>query len=68
MTDFRTKFTTWYVRKGYRMTCKPSFTTVIEMDFQCPWWVRLLTSWFFSPCVYYQEIRNSQLNEIEFDI
>ena len=57
MTDFRTKFTKWYYRKGYRMVYVPcSYGTIVpEMIFICPWWVRPLVYFLFSPCAYYQE-------------
>ena len=57
MTDFRSKFTKWYYRKGYRMEYKTCDfgDGVAELIFRCPWWVRPLVEWFFSPCVYYQE-------------
>lgn len=55
--DLRTKFTKWYYRKGYRMS--PVFPAYgvghIELIFVCPWWVKPLTWWLFSPSVYYAE-------------
>jgi hypothetical protein len=47
--DFRTKFTKWYYRKGYTVDYDG------QMVFLCPWWVRPLTAYFFSPIVYFQE-------------
>lgn len=57
MFNFREKFTKWYCRKGYRMDYKPCDygDGVAELTFICPIWVRPLTAWFFSPCVYYRE-------------
>lgn len=57
MNDFRTRFTKWYYRKGYRMMYKPCNYTdgVAELIFYCPLWVRLLAEFFFSPSVYYSE-------------
>lgn len=52
MTDFRTKFTKWYYRKGYRMTWKPGD---YEITFDCPFYVRPLGWLFFSPSTYYRE-------------
>ena len=52
MNNFRTKFTKWYYRKGYRMTYKPNDT---ELIFLCPLWIRPLVYVFFSPCAYYRE-------------
>ena len=56
--DLRTRFTKWYVRKGYRMEWKTCGfgDGVSEMIFRCPIWVRPLVEFFFSPCVYYREI------------
>lgn len=57
MIDLRKKFTKWYYRKGYRMmwhTC-PYGDGVSEMIFSCPWWVKPLVEFFFSPSVYYAE-------------
>ena len=58
MNDFRTRFTKWYYRKGYRMIYKPCNYAdgVAELIFCCPWWVRLLVGFFFSPSVYYNEV------------
>lgn len=59
MNDFRTRFTKWYYRKGYRMLYKHSDNDeglTAELIFFCPWWVRLLVEFFFSPSVYYREI------------
>ena len=58
MNDFTTKFTKWYYRKGYRMVYKPcdyADSAAGELIFICPWWVRPMVEWFFSPCVYYSE-------------
>lgn len=52
MNDFRTRFTKWYYRKGYRMRYKPNDT---ELIFRCPFWVRPIVYYFFSPSVYYRE-------------
>lgn len=57
MTNLRKKFTKWYYRKGYRMMWVTSHygNGVHEMIFSCPWWVRPLVEFFFSPSVYYAE-------------
>ena len=57
MGNFRERFTKWYYRKGYRMKYKPCDygSCVAELIFFCPWWVRPLVEWLFSPCVYYRE-------------
>lgn len=47
--DFRTKFTKWYYRKGYTVDWDG------QIVFLCPWWVRPLTAYFFSPYVYVVE-------------
>lgn len=52
MNDFRSKFTKWYYRRGYRMTYKPND---VELIFSCPLWIRPLVYFFFSPCAYYRE-------------
>ena len=57
MTNLRAKFTRWYYRKGYRMswvTC-PYADGVSEMIFRCPWWLRPLVTFLFSPSIYYAE-------------
>lgn len=58
MNDFRTRFTKWYCRKGYRMVYKPCDygDGVAELIFFCPWWVRPIIELLFSPTVYYREI------------
>lgn len=59
MNDFRTRFTKWYCRKGYRMRYKHSNNKdglVAELIFSCPWWVRPFVEFFFSPSVYYREV------------
>ena len=55
MIKLRERFTKWYYRKGYRLTCK-EYDNTFEMIFQCPLWVRPLVEWFFSPCTYYREL------------
>lgn len=57
MTNLRKKFTKWYYHKGYRMmyTACPYSDGVAEMIFSCPWWVKPLVKFFFSPSVYYAE-------------
>lgn len=55
MIKLRERFTKWYYRNGYRLTCK-EYDTTFEMIFQCPLWVRPLVEWFFSPSVYYREV------------
>lgn len=74
MFNLRHKFTKWYYRKGYRMiwsTCDYA-DGVSEMIFYCPWWVRPLVEYFFSPSVYYAEegykfgeIINRRLGELK---
>jgi hypothetical protein len=57
MSNLRSKFTRWYYNKGYRMkwdNCDFPLG-VIGMIFYCPWWVRPLVYYLFSPCVYYRE-------------
>lgn len=48
--NFRTRFTKWYYRKGY--TIDYDRTGVV---YACPWWVKPLTTHFFSPSVYFHE-------------
>lgn len=57
MNNFRAKFTKWYYRKGYRMSYRSCEygDGVAELIFHCPFWVRPLVEWFFSPSVYYRE-------------
>lgn len=56
MNDFRAKFTKWYYRKGYRMSYRSGeYGIVAELIFHCPFWIRPLVEWFFSPSVYYRE-------------
>lgn len=52
MNDLRARFTKWYYRKGYRMDYRPYNT---ELIFHCPWLLRPLVYFFFSPCAYYRE-------------
>lgn len=52
MNNLRQRFTSWYYRKGYRMTYKPEN---VELRFACPFWIRPLVFIFFSPCAYYRE-------------
>jgi hypothetical protein len=63
MGDLRTRFTKWYVRKGYRMIYKfcDCCDGVAELIFICPWWVRLFVEWFFSPVTYYRETGYSNM-------
>lgn len=51
--NIRQRFTKWYVRKGYRMEYEDG---AAELIFTCPWWVRLLAGFFFSPSIYYKEL------------
>ena len=55
---YHTKFTKWYYRKGYRMEYEPVDYAdgVGRLTYICPWWVRPLASWLFSPSVYYHEV------------
>lgn len=55
--NFRTKFTKWYYRKGYKVCYKPRTVGggIERVAYICPWWVRPLTAYFFSPSVYYAE-------------
>ena len=57
MGDIRQRFTKWYYRKGYRMIYKPVTYDdgTGELIFICPWYVRPLVEYLFSPCVYYRE-------------
>lgn len=57
MIDLRKKFTKWYYHKGYTMKPKTCdyFDGVAELVFRCPWWVRPLAYFLFSPSVYYAE-------------
>lgn len=57
MSNLRTKFTKWYYRKGYRMEWQRCDYAdgVAAMIFVCPFWVRPLVSFFFSPTTYYRE-------------
>ena len=63
MIDLRKKFTKWYYRKGYRMAWDPCDYAdgVAAMIFDCPFWVRPLVYFFFSPCTYYREARYERL-------
>lgn len=65
MSDFRSRFTKWYCRKGYRMVYKPPHedSNIAELIFVCPLWVRPLVELLFSPSVYYYEI---SLKEAEY--
>ena len=67
MNDFRAKFTRWYYRKGYRMFYVPCDygDGVGSMSFVCPWWVRILAGWFFSPSVYYRESESALADIVE---
>jgi hypothetical protein len=66
MGNFRERFTKWYYRKGYRMIYVPcTYAKVAEMIFTCPWWVRPLVYFFFSPCAYYRETGYKLNNYIE---
>lgn len=58
MSDFRSRFTKWYCRRGYRMAYKPySYGgSAAKLIFFCPLWVRPLVYFFFSPSVYYYEV------------
>lgn len=58
MTKLRSKFTKWYYRKGYRMEYRAydGSEFVAEMIFTCPFYIRPLVYFFFSPCVYYHEV------------
>lgn len=58
MSNFRQRFTKWYYRKGYRMEWRSCDygDGVGEMVFHCPFWVRPLVYFFFSPCAYYREV------------
>lgn len=55
--DFRTKFTKWYYRKGYTIEFElcDYADGVGRTIYKCPLWIRPLTSYFFSPSVYYHE-------------
>lgn len=49
--DEREAFTKWFIRKGYRAYC----TEYWILGFVCPWWVKILAIFLFSPSVYYYE-------------
>lgn len=66
MSNFRAKFTKWYYRKGYRMeydACDYG-DGVAKMAFNCPFWVKPLTSMYFSPSAYYAEYLKDNRNTI----
>lgn len=59
MDDFRTSFTKWYCGKGYRFNYDFNGFEEgdnVDLKFNCPWWARILTFFFFSPSVYLHEI------------
>lgn len=55
--DFRTKFTKWYYKKGYKIDFEVvGFADGVgQMVYLCPWWIKPLTAYFFSPTVYFNE-------------
>ena len=65
MTNFNQKFTRWYYHKGYRMEWEPCDygDGIGRIIFHCPWWVRPMTVWFFSPCTYYHMAGYSGMGE-----
>lgn len=50
MNDLAQRFTKWYYQKGYRMRYRHE---TVELVFYCPWWVRPLVYFLFSPSTYY---------------
>ena len=50
MTDLAQRFTKWYYQNGYRMEYQYETT---ELMFHCPWWVRPIVYFLFSPCTYH---------------
>lgn len=55
---FRTKFTKWYYRKGYKLDYeRVDYSDDIgRIVYACPWWVKPLATYFFSPWVYFHEL------------
>lgn len=55
--DFRTKFTKWYYKKGYKVDYEPCDYAdgIGHVNYACPWWIKPLTAYFFAPSVYYAE-------------
>lgn len=78
MRDIKSRFTKWYIKKGYRFTYAYAgcdFTTEelsmkflennpnpLKGVFSCPWWVRPLLC-FFSPSVYGTQMLYKQIQE-----
>lgn len=50
--NFRTKFTKWYYKRGYKIDYADGIGRIVYI---CPWWVKPLTAYFFSPYVYVVE-------------
>lgn len=63
----RSKFTKWYVRKGWTMEWAPCDygDGVSSLLFDCPFWVRPFVYFLFSPAVYYCEYMPSLKGEKE---
>lgn len=57
MDNLRERFTKWYYQKGYRAAYRDCTIgkPEIELVFYCPWWVRPLVWFLWSPSVYYYE-------------
>lgn len=68
MITLRERFTKWYFRKGYRMEYRSNSPTDVELIFRCPFWVRPLVEYLFSPSVYYREIRNDVWEAVEIGL
>lgn len=78
MKDLKSRFTKWYVKKGYRFTYAivgfdfstedlsmkylESNPNPLKEIFSCPWWVRPLLC-FFSPSVYGSQMLYKQIQE-----
>lgn len=58
MNKLREKFTKWYVRKGYTMdwACCDFGDGIANFIFTCPFLVKPLAYFLFSPCVYYGSV------------
>lgn len=65
--DFRTKFTKWYYRKGYKLNYErvDYADSVGRVVYTCPWWVKPLTAYFFSPSVYFEARRDDMRKTLD---
>ena len=50
----RRRFTKWYVRKGYGAGLIDT-DELVKLVLSCPWWVKILAIFLFSPSIYYYE-------------